>query len=445
MADSYPQKHPKGLYVLFFTEMWERFSYYGMQALLMIYMITETQKGGLGWDAHAAGQLYGLYVGLVYFTPLIGGYLADKYLGSRLCVLIGSVLMVLGHFSLAFSPLPAFFSGVGLLILGVGFFKANISSVLGKLYPVGSPLVDAGYTIFYMSINIGSIAGVLICSYLGERVGWHYGFGVAGVGMALSFLIFYFGQGLLGDAGKAPDKKDNEVKIEWNSFTKTEKSKLIALIIISAFSIIFWMAWEQMGASVSIFIKDYTYKRIDFLDFEVPIGWFQALNPLFVTIFAPAMAAVWNYLGKKNLDLSIPLKILLGFVLMMVAFLVLVIAAWGIVPGQSAAAQVSMWYILGFYFFQVIAEICQYPVMLSAVSKLSPKSIYSIMFGMYFVAIAIGNYAAGAITGFIEQVGNEFSLSWFFMLSVIMLAIAAVGLWIYIPRLKKWMEDEPLA
>lgn len=433
-------KHPKGLYLLFFTEMWERFSYYGMQALLMIYMVSSTAKGGLGWDAHTSGQIYGAYVGLVYFTPLIGGYLADRYFGSRLCILIGAFLIVLGHFSLAFTTEYTFFLGLGLLVLGVGFFKSNISSILGKLYPEGSPLVDSGYTIFYLSINAGSILGTLLCAYLGERVGWHYGFGVAAIGMTLSFLVFYFGQGVLGDAGKAPEKgNDNTSTVTFSNFSKVEKDRLGVIFILSAFSIIFWMAWEQMFASVSIFALSYTDRNIAFLNFEVPVGWFQALNPIFVSILAPFMAFLWNKLAAKNKDFSIPVKILLGIVLMAVAFLILVVAAWGIAPG-AASASVSMWYLVAFYFFQVIAEICQYPVSLSAVSKLSPKSFYSIMFGVYFTAIALGNYLAGAISGFIEEVGKDLSLSWFFMLSVIFLLASALVMVLFIPKIKKMMH-----
>jgi len=208
------QKHPKALYLLFFTEMWERFSYYGMRALLVLYLVSEVGKGGLGWTSAQAGHLYGLYTGFVYVTPLIGGYLADKFLGFRYAVMTGAALMALGHGALAIESMPTFYLGLILLVIGNGFFKPNISSMVGQLYPKGSPLKDSGYTIFYMGINIGAFFGILICGYLGEKIGWHYGFGAACIGMSFGLVLFYSLQYMLGEVGLKPVKVDKVVEAQ---------------------------------------------------------------------------------------------------------------------------------------------------------------------------------------------------------------------------------------
>jgi len=441
MATPSSLAHPKGLYLLFFTEMWERFSYYGMVSLLMTYMVTNTANGGMGFDTMFAGQLFGAYVGLVYFTPIIGAYIADKFLGSQLCILIGAFFMVLGHFSLAFSSNFSFYLGIGLLIVGVGFFKANISSIVGKLYDKDSPLMDSAYTIFYMGINVGSIFGTLLCSYLGERVGWHYGFGIAGVGMAISFFTFYLGKKWLGEAGKyvkLAGRKHESVNLF--SFDSIQKDRIMVIFVLSVFSIFFWMAWQQMGSSISLFALNHTDRYIKAIDFIVPVGWFQSLNPIFVSILAPLFAAMWIKLAQNNLEMSLPAKIAVGMFIMGIAFLVMVLAAGSVDAGISNG-QVSMWFLVVFYFFQVIAEIFQYPVCLSAVSKLSPKNIYTIMFGVYLTSLAIGNYLSGAISGYIEQITKGFSLSWFFGFSVLFVCFSGVCLLILSPKLKKMMHS----
>lgn len=266
--------HPVGLFVLFFTEMWERFSYYGMRALLVLYLIAEVtgDNPGLGWSRADASNLYGWYTMLVYITPILGGILADKLLGFRKAILIGALLMTLGHVSLAFHPMPTFYLGLLLLIIGNGFFKPNISSIVGQLYPKGSDKKDSGYTIFYQGINIGAFLGTLICGYLAETYGWHYGFGVAGVFMFVGMIQFYLAQHILGKIGLAPedgnlpDHDDIIDSIEHSKgvpLEKVERDRLIVVGVLAFFSIFFWAAFEQAGSSMNIFASEYTNRSLD--------------------------------------------------------------------------------------------------------------------------------------------------------------------------------------
>ncbi|MEM9934843.1 MAG: peptide MFS transporter, partial [Bacteroidota bacterium] len=249
--------HPVGLFVLFFTEMWERFSYYGMRAILVLFLVSEVAAGGWAWPREEALRLYGLYTGLVYLTPIIGGLLADRLLGFRWAVVIGALLMTLGHASLAFETETTFYAGLGLLIIGNGFFKPNISSIVGELYKNNEVKKDAAYTIFYMGINAGAFLGILLCGYFGEKVGWSYGFGMAGIFMFLGLLQFYFGQNIFGKIGLAPSKLKEEAdtsengKAEENIPAYVIRDRLIVIGVFSFFTIFFWMAFEQAGGSMT--------------------------------------------------------------------------------------------------------------------------------------------------------------------------------------------------
>ena len=271
--------HPVGLFVLFFTEMWERFSYYGMRALLVLYLVEEinSDNPGLGWSSDEAGNLYGWYTMLVYITPILGGIIADKLLGFRKAITTGAVLMSLGHFALAFEPMPAFYLGLGLLIVGNGFFKPNISSIVGQLYPEGSDKKDSGYTIFYQGINVGAFLGSILCGYLAETMGWHYGFGLAGVFMVIGMIQFQLSQKMFGKIGLPPKPKGDEVfgNVEDNQdlidsieetkkkgLTKVESQRLIVVGVLAFFSIFFWAAFEQAGSSMNIFASDYTDRSL---------------------------------------------------------------------------------------------------------------------------------------------------------------------------------------
>jgi len=431
------QKHPKGLYLLFFTEMWERFSYYGMRALLILFLVSEVSKGGLGWSSVQAGQLYGLYTGFVYVTPLIGGYLADKFLGFRYAVMIGAALMALGHGSLAFDSMFAFYLGLLLLVLGNGFFKPNISSMVGQLYPEGSPLKDSGYTIFYMGINIGAFLGILICGYLGERVGWHYGFGAAGIGMTLGLILFASLQFMLGDVGLKPVKV--KTVVETKPLTSAEKKRLYVVGILAFFSMLFWLAFEQAGSSMNIFALKYTDRQLNWLNFEVPASWFQTINPLFIFILAPFFSMLWIELAKINKNPNGPLKFVAGLFLLGLGFLVLVVGAANIPPGAQSASVSMMWLIFAFL-LHTMGELCLSPMGLSYVNKLSPKHLMGVMFGAWFLAAAVGNYIGGILFGMIDEIVKTQSISTFFLIFVFVAWGGVVVLFVLSFKLRDWMH-----
>ncbi|TAG56023.1 MAG: MFS transporter [Cytophagales bacterium] len=425
-------KHPKGLYLLFVTEMWERFSYYGMKALLVIFVISKITEGGLGWTDAQAGNLWGTYTGLLYLTPIIGGYLADRYFGNRKAILIGGFIMMLGHFALVFNSMIAFYIGLGLLIIGNGFFKPNATSMVGQLYPDGSPLKDSAYIIFHIGINLGSFFGVLLCGFLGENYGWHLGFGTAGVAMALGLLVFYFGQNNLGEIGLFKPKATNEMGIFEKKLTSTETSKLKALAVLALFSIIFWMTYEQGGSSMSIFAKKYTDRFIG--GFEVPSSWFQSLNPLFVFTFAPLFAWLWTYLGNKNPN-SI-LKLAIGLGILSSSFIVLYFGAKDI-PLGAEVAKVSMFFWIGAIFLQTISELFFYPIGLSLVSSLSPKHLGSIIVGAWLCSFAVGNFLSGVMASMI----GEMNLGSFFMIPFYCAFAGSIILFLLYPILKKWIYN----
>lgn len=432
-------RHPKALYLLFFTEMWERFSYYGMRALLTLYLISEVSRGGLGWDSADAGQLYGIYTGLVYVTPLLGGFIADKFLGFRYAVLLGGILMALGHGALAIESMAFFYTGLAFIILGNGFFKPNISSMVGQLYPDGSRLKDSAYTIFYMGINLGAFFGSIICGYLGETIGWHYGFGAAGIGMILGLVLFYFGQKSLGNIGLKPTKtieKSTEVK---EPLTGNEKQRLSVILVLSFFSILFWLAFEQAGSSMNIFAYKYTDRQLGFIDFEVPATWFQSINAFFIFTLAPLFSWLWIKLDKRGLNPSGPYKFAIGLLLLSLGFLVLVIGSSSI-PQGAEVASVSMFWLTFAYMLHTMGELCLSPVGLSFVNKLSPKRLLGVMFGVWFLASAIGNYLGGFISGFIDQFSQTASLSEFFMIFVGIALVAALILFAISRKLVQWMH-----
>lgn len=322
--------HPVGLFMLFFTEMWERFSYYGMRALLVLYLISEMggDNPGLGWSKSSASELYGWYTMCVYITPILGGIIADKLLGFRKAIIIGAVLMTLGHLALAFEPMPAFYLGLGLLIIGNGFFKPNISSIVGQLYPEGSDKKDSGYTIFYQGINVGAFLGSILCGYLGETMGWHYGFGLAGIFMFIGLIQFHLAQKMFGNIGLPPSKNnlednidlvDSVKNVEKQSLTKVEMQRLVVVGVLAFFSIFFWAAFEQAGSSMNIFASEYTdrslsgngiiiYKIISAILSALPvailtwlfIGMQRAIGneyPMAMTFMAISVIILWSIIG----------------------------------------------------------------------------------------------------------------------------------------------------
>ena len=439
--------HPIGLRTLFLTEMWERMSYYGMRALLVLYM-TGSLTGfnpGMGLSAIDANAIYGIYVGMVYFMVVPGGWIADNILGHQKAVLIGAIIIALGHFTLAIPIEQTFFLGLILVVLGTGLLKGNISTIVGNLYQQNDQRRDSGYTIFYMSINIGSTLGFLICSWLGEKIGWHYGFGAAGIGMAFGVYQFINYRHLLGDAGMNPNEMLDSKRAKLISWTKrslvlmflviglglfgmitidprvfaenfayfltivagayfiylyvfaglnsNEKKNLLLLFVLFIGAAAFWSGFDQSASSLSIFARDYT--DLSVAGYIIPIGWLQFANPIFVVTFAPIFAGIWAHLARMNLDPSLPLKFAIGLIFMALSFIVMVYA----VKLAMVSAPVGMQWLLITYLLQTWGELALSPIGLSAFSKYSPKRYMGQMFGLWFLASAIGGVLAGLLGG----------------------------------------------
>ncbi len=422
--------HPRGLYFLFAVEMWERFSYYGMRALLTLYMVKY-----LLFSTEKAGSVYGIYTGLVYLTPLIGGYIADRYLGPKKCILIGALLMMLGHFAMVMPDLPFFYTALGFLIVGNGFFKPNISTLVGKLYPEGDGRRDSGFTIFYMGINIGAFMAPLVCGTLGEKIGFHYGFATAGIGMLIGFLIYLWGQNrYCANIGNAPAGKNNYRNPENRDkpLTKTEKQRIAVIFILLFFSIFFWISFEQAGSSLTLFADRSTDRVIPFLNWEFPVSYFQSVNPLFIILFAPLFARMWVELSNRNKNPSAPLKFSAGLFLVSFSFILMVIASLI----SETAGKVSFLWLIGVYLFHTLSELCISPVGLSVVTKLAPARFASLLMGTWFSANFIANLTAGLFAGKYDSL----STPEFFMIPVLLTAIAGLFAFIFARPIKKWMH-----
>ena len=425
--------HPKGLFVCFATEMWERFSYYGMRALLILYLTKH-------WEFTDATSylIYGAYTSLVYIMPVFGGMLADQILGSKKAVTYGAILLVFGHLGMTVeSNEQIFYLSLALIVSGVGFLKPNISTMVGALYEEGDPRRDSGFTIFYMGINIGAFTATLLCGYLGEQVGWAYGFGAAGIGMLFGLIIFLWGQKYLEGLAEPPSNKYLQkmngisyeswayisgifmVLVTWflvqNSqlvgqllggfgaifigawllyalfrCAPDERDRLIVVGILILFSLIFWALFEQAGSSLNI-LTDRGVNRVIF-GWEVPASMFQSLNAGFIFTIAPLFAMLWIALAKRNMEPSTPIKFSIGIILVGLGFLALV---YGM--GSSEGLQTGVFWIILIYLLHTLGELCLSPVGLSSVTKLSPQRIVGFMMGMWFFASAAGKYVAGLI------------------------------------------------
>lgn len=437
--------HPKGLYLLFTTEMWERMSYYGMRALLVLYMVGATEKGGFGWSQAKALQIFGLYTGLVYATPVIGGFLADRYLGQRLSVTLGGILMMLGQFVLAMpgNSEPLFYAGLGLLVVGNGFFKPNISTMVGGLYAPGDPRRDGAFTIFYIGINVGAFLASAVCGTLGEKFGWMYGFGSAGVGMGLGVLVFVtLGKRFLGNVGLAPkpvERKAGAPAAPAVALTREERDRVIVILVLALFVVFFWAAFEQAGGLMNL----YTDAKVDrgVFGWEVPTTWFQAVNPIFIMLLGPIFAEMWTGLGRRSKDPSIPAKMAMGLLLVSFGFVFML----GASKQSEAAGKAALMWVVAAYFFHTAGELCLSPVGLSMVTKLAPTRYASALMGVWFIANAVANYLAGLIGGYAEKLG-EFSL---FLAITVATAVAGAVLLALAPMLKRMMhgadETKPVA
>ena len=465
--------HPTGLSTLFFTELWERFSYYGMRALLVLFMVDTVSSGGMGLDDKTASAIYGLYTAFVYLAALPGGWIADRLLGAQRAVWVGGLVIAAGHFTLAIPSTAAFFIGLVLVVIGTGLLKPNVSAIVGQLYPEGGARRDAGFTIFYMGINMGAFLGPLICGYLGEEVNWHAGFGAAGVGMLFGVFQYRFSANRLGEAGlhsSAPkvdsagmDKAWYPViggclivvlvvvlgltgTLEFNALalaqnttfvivglafaffvyifafgklTPTERNHTFVIVVLFITSAVFWSGFEQAGSSLNLFADRHTDRML--FGFEIPGSWFQSLNPFYIVVLAPVFAAVWVKLARRQLDPSMPGKFAIGLLILGLGFLVMVVAAKIVVAGNQAA---PYWLILT-YLLHTMGELCLSPVGLSSVTKLAPKRFVGQMMGIWFLATSLGNLLAGLMAGrFNPEALNE--MPGLFMQIVITVTVAGL-------------------
>jgi proton-dependent oligopeptide transporter, POT family len=394
--------HPKGLAVLFFTEMWERFSFYGMRAILVLYLTKETlgDNPGLGWTSSEALVLYGWYTMLVYVMSIPGGILADKFLGQKKTVFIGGILIAIGQLTLVIDSIVAFYTGLALIISGVGCLKPNISTMVGGLYKKGDPRRDSGFTIFYIGINIGAASAPLLVGYIGEVYGWHFGFGLAGIGMLLGQIVYVWGQKYLTEVGNfIPTPKSQGIKTK-TPLTKIEKDRVIVLLISFLIVIVFWAAYEQAGGLMNI----YTNEKIDrvFLGWEIPASLFQSVPAIFVVLLGTAVATFWVKRQKKGKETSSLFKMAIGTMIMGTGFLMMTGAA---LEAQSGTKAMLIWLILS-YLLQVIGELSISPVALSFITKLAPLKYSSIMMGIYFAATGLGNKVAGLVGELAQEAGE---------------------------------------
>jgi POT family proton-dependent oligopeptide transporter len=443
-----PRKQPRGLYVLAGVEMWERFSYYGMRAFLVLFLTSSA--GGWGWSKAEANTLYGWYTGLVYLTPLLGGYLADRVLGTHRAVIVGSFLIAAGHFCLAVPSRAFFFIGLSLVVLGTGFHKSNISTMVGQLFQQGDGRRDAAFTIFHMFINIGATLGPFVCGGLAEseRFGWHWGFASAGVGMVLGTAMYlWLKRKYLPDIGEQPAAR-TPVAGEAGGrgvagdqpLTKDDKQRIAAIALMAIFNIFFWSAYEQTGSSLNFFALERTDRM--FLGIDIKTSWFQSINPIALIVFAPLFAALWVRLAARRREPSTPTKFVAALLLVAAGFAVMVVAALR----SEGGVKVSPLFLVLVYLLHTWGEICLYPVGLSMVTKLAPVKFASIMMGMWFGSMAIADFLAGIIAAQSEKIekGQLFSLlggqADFFLMFAIAPTVGALILWAMTGKLKRLMH-----
>jgi POT family proton-dependent oligopeptide transporter len=388
--------HPRGLSTLFFTEMWERFSYYGMRAFLILYMVAPAGAGGLGFADADAASIYGTYTGSVWAMAILGGLVADRVLGQYRSALTGGVVIALGHFALAFRSLPFFYGGLTLIAIGTGLLKPNVSTLVGSLYEDGDSRRDAGFSLFYMGINLGASIGPIIAGYLAQRVDWHLGFACAGVGMTFGVIQYVLGRNRLQSAVDRLAKRPRAAKAGGGAvaFTAAEWKRMGAIVIFFLVASLFWGAYEQAGSTLNLFADRYT--RLEMFGVSFPSSWFQSVPPIFVILLAPAFAWLWIRLGSR--EPSVPAKFAIGVLFMGLAFLILVPA--GATAQSAAGVRVSPWWLIATYFVSELGELCVSPVGLSVVTKLAPARILGLMMGVWFLSNAAGNKLAGWAASF---------------------------------------------
>ena len=396
--------HPVGLFVLFFTEMWERFSYYGMRAILTLYLVEKTDaiNPGLGWTDVEALSLYGWYTMMVYVMSIPGGIIADKFLGQKKSVYIGGVMLLIGHSVLAIEQTGAFYTGLIFIVLGVGMLKPNISTMVGGLYKKGDLRRDKGFTLFYIGINVGAFLSSIIVGYVGEVHGWHYGFGLAGFGMLLGLIQYGFGQKHLKHVGNFLGTSENKEEQEAlkKPLTKIEKDRVTVLLISFIIVILFWGAFEQAGGLMNIYTRTKTDRML--LGMEVPATWFQSLNALFIVILGTTVAGFWAKRKLKGKEASSLFKMILGLIIMGSGFFFMTAA---VAEFNSSGSSAMYWLVLA-YLFHTIGELCLSPVALSFITKLSPLKYGSIMMGVYFAMTGFGSKLAGLLGEWSSSLGE---------------------------------------
>jgi len=436
--------HPRGLATLFMTEMWERFTYYGMRAILLLYLVAAIQDGGLGIDEKTGSAIYGLYISGTYLLSLLGGYIADRIIGAQRAVWWGGIFIMVGNACLAFGNTQLFFCGLMIIVVGVGLLKPNISAIVAQLYPEGGSRRDAGFSIFYMGINLGAFIGSLLVPEVAQRFGWGFGFALPAIGMALGLVQFAMTRKYLGEAGAAPAAFATHGRASWtpiviggvllvlvvalgvtgtipldpvaisNSATWVifafaafyfiylgffaglnleERKRVVVMFVLFLACAMFWAGFEQAGASLNLFADRYTDRHV--FGWDMAAGTLQAANPMFIIIFAPVFAAIWVQLGARNLDPSAPVKFALGLILMGVGFYVMVLASQYVVAGDKV---LPTWLLLT-YLFHTFGELCLSPVGLSSFSKLAPARFVGQALGVWFIATALGNNIAGQFSG----------------------------------------------
>ena len=484
--------HPRGLATLFFTEMWERFSFYGLRPLLVLFMTAALANGGFGFDRTQASAIVGIYAASVYLASLPGGWVADRLLGLRRAIQVGAVFISAGHISIALSAMAGsklpFFLGLILIVIGTGLLKPNISAIVGDLYPEGGARRDAGFSIFYMGINIGATVGQIVTGVLGEKVGWHWGFGAAGVGMLVGLLVYTMrAPRTLGTIGVEPtrdpdparqSRQERNVKLTLavgfsllvlaivlvaagivtvsasaiaqsmtyvlvgtavlyfsyifiaGGLTSDEKKRVVVIFVLFLFAAIFWAAFEQAPTSLNLFANDFTNRQIG--GFEVPATWFQSVNSAFIILFAPVFAALWMTLARRGGDLSSPAKFALGLFLAGIGFLLMIWPAKAILEG-GLGTRVSPWWLVVSYFFQTLGELCLSPVGLSSMTKLSPRKYVGQMMGIWFLATAVGNLIAGLAGGHVDPTKLDQIPKLFTMTTIALMGAAFVLMLLIVP------------
>jgi POT family proton-dependent oligopeptide transporter len=397
--------HPKGLYILFFTELWERFSFYGMRAIFVLYLTAQTTElgnPGLGWTNKEALALYGWYGMMVYFMGIFGGAIADNWLGQKKSVLLGGIFIIFGQFSLSVDNLWMFWTGLVLLVCGVGLLKPNISTMVGGLYKQGDSKRDAGFTIFYIGINMGALVAPFLVGYFGEKVDWHLGFSLAGFGMILGQIVFVFGRDHLKGVGELLKHSSENGHLARQPLSKLEKDRIVVLLLSFLIVIVFWAAYEQAGGLMNLYARDSVDRWV--FGFEIPTSWFQSLHAFYVVLIGGPMAWLWLKWGNMGKESSAVFKMGVGMIIMSISFIALMGAVYE--ASLSALGKAPIYWLLLSYFLHVVAELSISPISLSFITKLAPAKYASLLMGTYFAIIGFGNKAAGLLGEAAQDAGE---------------------------------------